>query len=362
MTTRALQIKPNPDFGRFDKILRRQGVPDRVPFYELFSNIEHDVLRTIGKARNGAPAERGDRERMEHWLEQHITYMYTLGYDYVNVGGWNFGFPMEDRPKTVTDCGEVGYIMGTSHTIATREDFEQYPWPDVGEADYTPLEKVGALLPEGMKAIAGFSGILENVMWLLGYEGVSYLLTDDEPLVRDMFEAVATRIIDHFDNMAAFDVVGALQLGEDMGFKTQTMLSPEIYRTYVFPWHKKLVETAHRHDKPIILHSCGNLREVMDDIIDCGWDAKHSFEDVIEPVWKIKEKYGDRIAILGGFDMDKLCRMSEEEVRAHTRFLIEQCAPGGGWALGTGNSVAPYVPVQNFLAMMEEGYRVGTYN
>jgi len=229
------------------------------------------------------------------------------------------------------------------------------------DVDYSPLEKVAEFLPEGMKVIGRFSGILENVMWLLGYQGISYLLYDDQEFVRAMFAEVATRIITYFDKLASFDVVGALALGDDMGFRTQTLLSPEVYRRYVFPWHKRLVETVHRHGKPIILHSCGNLNEIMEDIIDCGWDAKHSFEDAIEPVWQAKEKYGERIALLGGFDMDKISRMSEAEVRAHTRFLIEKCAPGGGWALGTGNSVANYVPVENFLTMLEEGYMVGSY-
>jgi uroporphyrinogen decarboxylase len=59
--------------------------------------------------------------------------------------------------------------------------------------------------------------------------------------------------------------------------------------------------------------------------------------------------------------VDKICRMTVPEIRAHTRFLIEKCAPGGGWALGTGNSVANYVPVENFLAMLEEGYAAGFY-
>jgi len=75
------------------------------------------------------------------------------------------------------------------------------------------------------------------------------------------------------------------------------------------------------------------------------------------PVWEAKRKWGDRIALLGGFDMDKLCRSTPEEVRAHTRLLIERCAVGGGWALGTGNSVADYVPAENFLAMLEVGYQ-----
>ena len=362
MQARKLEINPRPDFGRLEKVLRRQGLPDRVPFYELFSNIELDVLKAIGKAPEESDPEPSNPEREDYALRRHISYMFSLGYDYVSMtASRNFSFPKEERPRAITPQGERAYILAASHTIANREDFEKYPWPNMQDVDYSLLEKVAELLPEGMKVIGRFSGILENVMWLLGYQGISYLLYDDQEFVRAMFAEVATRIITYFDNLASFDVVGALALGDDMGFRTQTLLSPEVYRRYVFPWHKRLVETVHRHGKPIILHSCGNLNEIMEDIIDCGWDAKHSFEDAIEPVWQAKEKYGQRIALLGGFDMDKISRMSEAEVRAHTRFLMEKCAPGGGWALGTGNSVANYVPVQNFLAMLEEGYLVGSY-
>ncbi len=88
--------------------------------------------------------------------------------------------------------------------------------------------------------------------------------------------------------------------------------------------------------KPIILHSCGNLGAVIEEIIDTGWDARHSFEDVIEPVWEAKRKYGSRIAHLGGFDMVKLPSMTRGQVRAHTRFLIEQLRPRRGVGAGLG--------------------------
>jgi len=361
MSYKNLKIQPAPNFGRIEKVLRRQGIPDRVPFYELFSNIEQEVLQAIGRSEKHIGSEANDSKLIDWQLQQHIKYMFYLGYDYVNVGAKNFCFPRKGRPKAMTSQGERAYIMADSSTISNREDFEKYPWPIMSDIDYSPLERVVKFLPEGMKIIAGFSGILENVMWLLGYEATSYLLYDDKDLVKDMFEAVASRITQYFDCLASFDMVGALQLGDDMGFKTQTMFSPEVYSEHLFPWYKKLVDTVHQHSKPIILHSCGNLDEVMDDIINCGWDAKHSFEDIIEPVWEAKKKYGDRIALLGGFDMDKISRMSEKEVREHTRFLIERCAPGGGWALGTGNSVANYIPLSNFLAMLEEGYKVGFY-
>ncbi|MBN1350596.1 uroporphyrinogen-III decarboxylase-like protein [candidate division KSB1 bacterium] len=359
MSSANFKIQPNPDFSRLEKVLLRQGNPDRVPFYELFSNIESQVLAVLGISPEFEHSG-SDPESAE--LQRHITYMYSLGYDYVNVSARNFGFPQKARPTARTAEGERGYLKANTHTIANRNDYESYPWPRMDEIDYTPFERIAKILPEGMKAIAlSPGGVLENVMWLLGYEGISYLFRDDPQFVREMFEAVASRLVAYFDAAASFDVVGALVLGDDMGFKTQTMLSPEDYREYVFPWHRRLVQTVHSHGKPAILHACGNLSEVMDDIIACGWDAKHSFEDDVMPVWQAREKYGDRIALLGGFDMDKMSRMSEEDVRRHTRYMIRTCAPGGGWALGTGNSVADYIPVKNFLAMLEEGFWAGKY-
>lgn len=359
MDPMKLRIKRNPNFQRLEKVLRREGTPDRVPLYELFSNIESEVLRAIGKTHK---LSKTNKEHQDRELSQHINYMLSLGYDYVNVGANNFHFPQKERPSTTTSEGERSYFKAATCTISNRTDFDSYPWPKMSNVDYSPLQDVVNFIPEGMKVITGGpGGILENVMWLLGYEKISYCLYDDKELLQNMFEAVATRIIEHYNMLSTFDIVGALVLGEDMGFKTQTLLSPEVYREYLFPWHAKLVETVHAHGKPIILHSCGNLTEIMDDIIDCGWDAKHSFEDEIEPVWEAKQSYGDRIALLGGFDMNKLCLMSEAEVRQHTRFLIDKCSPGGGWALGTGNSVPNYVPINNFLAMLEEGNLRGKY-
>jgi uroporphyrinogen decarboxylase len=133
-------------------------------------------------------------------------------------------------------------------------------------------------------------------------------------------------------------------------------------RHYVFPQQKRLVEIVHSRGKPFLLHACGDLGAVMDDLIDIGIDGKHSFEDTFLPVTEAKRLYGNRISILGGVDVDFLCRASEAEVRAYTRQVLEKCMPDGGYALGTGNSVANYIPVRNYLAMLDEGMKVGRYD
>ena len=98
---------------------------------------------------------------------------------------------------------------------------------------------------------------------------------------------------------------------------------------------------------------------LMDDLLDdVRIDAKHSFEDKILPVEEAYRRWGDRIALMGGVDMDLLGRGTEDEVRRRTRQILEVCAARGtGYGLGSGNTAANYVPRQNYFAMLDEGRR-----
>ena len=97
----------------------------------------------------------------------------------------------------------------------------------------------------------------------------------------------------------------------------------------------------------------------MEDIIeDVKIDAKHSFEDTIMPVTEFKKRYGGRMGVLGGFDVDRLCRSTEQEVRDYTRMLLNVCGSDGGYALGSGNSITTYMPMENYLAMLDEAWRL----
>jgi uroporphyrinogen decarboxylase len=96
----------------------------------------------------------------------------------------------------------------------------------------------------------------------------------------------------------------------------------------------------------------------MDYLIDeVKIDGKHSFEDTIEDVRELKATYGRHTALLGGIDVDFLCRADEAAVRRRVRETLDICQPGGGYCLGTGNSVTNYIPLERYLAMLDEGHR-----
>ena len=196
----------------------------------------------------------------------------------------------------------------------------------------------------------------ELLSWLLGYEPLCFMLSDNPDLVQAVIDRVMAIEQRAIDILLQFERVKIIWGSDDMGFKTGTLISPKDLRRFVFPGHKALAAKTHAAGRTYFLHSCGQLEKVMDDLIDdVGVDAKHSFEDVITPVEEMKKRYGKRVSLLGGMDVDLLCRADEKTIRERVRTMIKACQPGGGWCLGTGNTVANYIPLNNYLAMMDEG-------
>jgi uroporphyrinogen decarboxylase len=331
-TLAETSIKPRPDFEQLRKALMRDGVPEYVPFYELFANVE--VMEPcIGRKVAG----RSDV----------VGFYWRAGYDYVPTWAW---------PPMV-----LGNLIDRRqpYPITDWKSFEAYQWPAPDAISYEEFEVTVPMLRDDMKMIGQWGGIFETAEKLLGYEQLCLLLADDPPLVQAVFDHLGVLYEAMYSAMASHPDVGAVVISDDLGFKTQTMIAPDDLRKYVLPWHKRLAEIGHAAGKPVILHCCGNLSEIVEEIIeDVRVDAKHSYEDSILPVTEAKKLYGDRIAILGGFDVDRLCRSDETSIRAYTRMLLTECGRGGGYALGSGNSIAPFVPVGNYLAMLDEAWRM----
>jgi uroporphyrinogen decarboxylase len=272
----------------------------------------------------------------------------AAGYDYVVFGGSEFSFPLGQVETLATRSLNQGTV------IHDRPGFEAYQWPDPDAFDYSRLDCAAALLPPGMKVIVpGPCGVLENVTALVGYENLCAMLHEDPLLAADIFEAVGSRLLRYYELCAFYPTVGALIGNDDWGFKSQTMLSPTQMRRYVFPWYRRIVQVIHDAGKPAILHSCGCLAAVMEDIIeDMRFDARHSYEDAIEPVEEAYERWGARLAILGGIDVDFIVRSAPEDITRRSRAILERSAARGGYALGTGNSVPEYVPDEHYFAMI----------
>ncbi|MBS7634137.1 uroporphyrinogen-III decarboxylase-like protein [Candidatus Bathyarchaeota archaeon] len=348
-----------PDYRRLTTILRREGEPDKVPFYEHF--VDKEVMETIlGEEMPAINQNLNPKLKRKH-VAALIKFYRKMGYDYVpleiplNLPRTN---RLRARDTAPLSRGVREWQDENRGEIETMEEFEAYPWPDLDDAaDLTYFDMLERLLPEDMGIVGGVAGgVFEHVSWLMGLVPLCKALYTDRLLVEKMFERVGSIIVKVDEKILRTNKLIALRMGDDMGYKKGTFLSPDILRKYVFPWQKKCADAAHRRGLPFILHSCGNLKNIMDDLIGyVGIDAKHSFQDEIEPVWEAKNNYGDRMAILGGVDVDKLSRLQIKPLRTYIRQILEKCSPGGGYALGSGNTITNYTPIENYLAMLDEG-------
>ena len=320
--------------------------PDRIPLYDHKVN---DPFISKYLDRNLTSLwESGKLDDLRTYFKHVCNFFKENGYDTVS-----FEF-----------C--VGHVMPGNGSlgghkpgeIQNRADFDNYPWEKIETLyfDKTSVyfEILRETLPEGMKAIGGPGhGIFECVQDVVGYESLCLISFDDPQLYRLLFETVGKvnsgiwkRFLDNFA-----DIYAVCRFGDDLGYKSSTLLNAKDIKTLIVPQYKKIIDIVHSYDKPFLLHSCGCIFDVMDDIIAAGIDAKHSNEDIIAPFSTWTKKYGDQIGNFGGIDMDVLCRNSEDEICAYTLDILEKTSNCGGVAYGSGNSIPHYVPIDGYLTM-----------
>lgn len=350
-----------PDLAEMLDVLFRRRIPHRVHHIELFldSEIKEAVCTRFELSCTL------DRSDPLFETKRDVTLHAFLGYDMFRVGVARktifptstlsapdtTALPQQERAARDWQEEHAGPIQGWG-------DFDAYHWPTVAEIDFSSLEWLERNLPPNMGCYELTAHIFEILSFLLGYETLCYFVVDQPSLVDAILEKVGAFYVDFTKALADFSRVAVIWGSDDLGFRSGTMMSPDFLRRKILPWHKRCAEIARSSGKPYLLHSCGKLDEIMDDLIDdVGILGKHSFEDTILPVTEAKRLYGDRIAILGGIDMDFLCRSDESAIRRRVRDTLEVCMKGGGYCLGTGNTAANYVPLDNFLAMVDEGRR-----
>jgi uroporphyrinogen decarboxylase len=359
---RGLETPQQPDPDAFLANILRKGTPRRVHHIELFQDAEvaDAIVRRYG-LMDDVPREDPNYERKKHIVVQRFC-----GFDYASAALLRLDLSL--FKTTVEDTAALKRASGRAFQdehkgpIMSWEDFEKYPWPDPNAPEAgAELQWFQENTPDDMFIIARGTGhFAEYLGWLMGYETLCYALFDRRDLVR----AIADRLLEFYRaglaRILEFSRVKVIFASDDMGFKTGPLISPADMREFVIPGHKMLAEMAHKAGRPYLLHSCGNLSTIIGDLVhDVKIDAKHSFEDTIEDVRQAKKTYGREVALLGGMDVDFLCRSDEAAIRRRVRETLDECMPGGGYCLGTGNTVANFIPLDNYLAMLDEGRLYG---
>lgn len=335
-----------PDCSNILNVLYNRR-PDYLPLYE--HNIDEPfIAKAIGQELH---AEDLTSSELEEYYRVVTGFWKGMTYD-----------AMSYEAKICEIFPDHGAILGgRPGPIQTREDYDKYPWEDVPrifiEAYKPHLDALVKTMPQGMKAYGGCGyGIFEAAEDLVGYEQLCMMQFLDPDLFRDLFVRIGDLymvlwrwVLDNYADLFVF-----CRMGDDLGYRTSTMLDPDVIRLHILPQHKRVIDLVHGYGKKFLLHSCGNIFSVMDDILANGIDAKHSNEDQIAPYTEWIERYGERIGLFGGIDMNELIINPYEVV--YEKVLREAAqfrSMAKGYGLGSGNSIPDYMSVDGFMAMVD---------
>jgi uroporphyrinogen decarboxylase len=322
--------------------------PARLPLYEHI--ICAEIMEKILGCQFAALYHSDQPADLAEFFRQHCRFFREMTYDTVSY---------EVCVNDLTPGG--GALIGECEgVIQTRADFEGWPWEDFPRIFWEHagprFDALAAALPPGMKAVGGIgNGVFEISEDLVGFENLCYMQEDDPELFAALYQRIGgmldglwTTFLERYG-----DVYCVARIGDDLGFKTSTLIQPDSLIRHVIPQYERIIRRVHEAGLPYLQHSCGRIFPVMDAWIQAGINAKHSNEDAVAPYDEWIARYGDRIGLFGGIDTDRVCRMAPDElfefvVESGTRF--RQTARG--YALGSGNSIPDYVPVDGYLALV----------
>lgn len=343
----------DPDFTRLEVTLRREE-PDRVPLFEA------EIALPIQEWFLGREIEDAADE---------VEFYIRAGYDFVPV------LPPFFTPRLMRSAAdeegtlregdrERAWLVESEGIIKTEKDVEEFPWPKPDEVDLSSFYEMAELLPHKMQILGMLSpaAIFGNTSQSMGLQNFSYALHDNVAVVEALFEIIGSSYLQIVKRLVQAPRLGAVFMSDDLAYTGGCLVSPKIYREYVFPWYRRIGQVLDGAGLPFIFHSDGNLLEVLDDLADCGISAIHPIEPQAMDIVEVKKRFGNRFCIFGNVDLEyTLTRGSVEEVDEQVRKKIRDLAPGGGFGLAASNSVPDYVKPENYRAMVEAAKKYGRY-
>jgi uroporphyrinogen decarboxylase len=357
-----------PNFANLRRALLLQGEPAYVPLVEF--GIDLDVKTSfLGRPINTLADE------IEFWAK--------AGYDYVPFQAgirtlfWPGVVSTEKKAADVSGLqrrGEMHYSLyrdtgremawaeeGTG-AIASLADFERFPWPDANQYDFSAFEEAHRLLPPGMKILVNLGCIFTSAWMLMGMENFFVSLSDNPELICRLYDRIWSIQSRTLLRVLDYDVVGGVFHADDLAHASGTLVSPRHLRQYVFPFYRWCAAVLRDRGLPHILHSDGKVTPVIEDVLACGFNALHPIEPKVMNIVELKRAYRGRLCLIGNIDLNYTLSLgTPEEVRNEVAARISAVGPGGGYCLGSSNSVTAYVPMANFNAMREAVFEYGTY-
>ncbi|MCD6408204.1 hypothetical protein J7L87_04050 [bacterium] len=343
---------------------RRDEVVDswKEDLVELILKLDHDLVPVCfcpSKNIEKAKIRKIDDETWED--ENGNVYRYTPGNDAIMCikRSKREKIEIEDY-EDVIKFFEEEYIPSTPFEIVEKQG-ENYRF---SLKDESILEFAKYVIEKlGREKFIFFRGLSEWIVpWATDTEDFFIQIALKPDLVRkffNLFTQLQIFIAEIFINLG----VDAIMPSADFCDSTGPMVSPESIRNIFLPGMKKLSEFVKSKNCFVMSHNCGNNWKIMDILIEAGYQCYQSIQAKTGSmdIKLLKEKYGEKISLWGGINIETLIDGDEKEVEEEVKYALKYGAVGGGFILGTSNSVAYGTKYENYMKALETLKKYGNY-
>lgn len=323
---------------------------------------------------------------LERWQNEGLPKEITVE-DYFGFEFAGFGFDSSFMLEPVVIDENEEYIIRTNENGATTKNWKhKTSTPELIDFALKSKDKWEELKPrlifkpERIKwsddkiryEKAKKEGMFVHAAFAMGYDELSStvgpvtllpaMLTEPD-WVADMFKTFIDLKLICVEEMISmgYEFEGAFVF-DDLGYKNGTFFSNQIYQEILFPQHKKVCDFFHNKGLKVILHSCGNVKGFIPDLIKAGFDCLQPLEvkagmDLIE----LKKKYGEVLAFMGGIDVRKMADPNPKIIEEEIKTKIEFAKKGGGYIFHSDHSIPDNVSLMQYKHVIDLVLKYGKY-
>ena len=266
------------------------------------------------------------------------------------------------------------YFELANHPFKNAEikDIENFDWPSPDDPYRVDglREEARELYEKTSYALVGdvYSGCVIELIWF--QTGLVRFLTDmilDPEFIKKVVERslkIQFKIIDNFLREVG-EYLQVVVINGDLGTQQGPLLSPKLYREFLLPYEKNIVQFVRERTRArIFRHTCGSIHKLLPDILQTGIDVLNPVQVSAENMdpEQLKREFGNQVSFWGGVDSQKvLSQGSTLDVEEEVKKRIYQFAPGGGYVLGSVHNIQPDVMPENIVALFQAARRYGKY-
>jgi uroporphyrinogen-III decarboxylase len=251
---------------------------------------------------------------------------------------------------------------------ASLKQVHDYAWPDPNWIDVSQVRSEASVW-EGRYAMLGgdWSPFWHDANELLGMENLMCNMHDAPEIV----DAVMDHVVNYYFRVnegilgSAADLIDVFFIGNDFGSQAGSLLSPVLFRRFIFPHLQRLTGLAHDYGLKVMMHCCGSFTPLMPVMIEAGIDGLQALQPCtpdMNPA-NLKARFGSKLLFNGCIDSHHvLIAGTLELVHKKTREVLEIMKPGGGYVLSASHDyILEETPVENVLAMFDTARQFGSY-